>query len=161
MRRVIVIAAVLLTALAAAARGITSKELIGTWIIGAAGADTVYGTFRADLRYEITHGGRPWARGTWKLSPDGKKLSMANAVSREGDTTVIRRFDGRVLHLTNGHHDFTWKRAQRGGYPPSSKRPNQAMQRTAGRSAFQLPMTSTLPEQPRSPSPAVADLGSR
>jgi len=40
-------------------------------------------------------------------------------------------------------------------------RPNQAMQRTAGRSAFQLSMTSTFNPQPRSLSPAVADLVSR
>ena len=40
-------------------------------------------------------------------------------------------------------------------------RPNQAMQRTAGRSAFPLSMTSTINPQPRAPSPAVADLGSR
>jgi hypothetical protein len=136
MPRVIVIAAVLLTAHVAAARGITSKELMGTWIMGAAGADTVYGTFRSDFTYSITHSERPWARGTWKLSRDGKKLSMINALSGEGDTTVIRRFDGRVLHLTNGHDDFTWKRARRDGHPSSSKRPNQAMQRTDGRSAF-------------------------
>jgi hypothetical protein len=41
------------------------------------------------------------------------------------------------------------------------QRPNQAMQRTAGRSAFPLPMASTLNQQQRSPSPAVADLVSR
>lgn len=38
---------------------------------------------------------------------------------------------------------------------------NQAMQRTAGRSAFSLSMTSTFNLQRHSPSPAVADLGSR
>ena len=38
---------------------------------------------------------------------------------------------------------------------------NQAMQRTAGRSAFPSAMTSTLNPQPHAPSPAVADLGSR
>ena len=41
------------------------------------------------------------------------------------------------------------------------KRSNQAMQRTAGRSAFPLSMTSTFNLQPRAPSPAVADLVSR
>jgi len=161
MSRVIMIAAVLLTAHVAAARGITSKELIGTWIMGAAGADTVYGTFRSDSTYSITHSERPWARGTWKLSPDGRKLSMINAVSGEGDATVIKRFDGRLLHLTNGHDDFTWERARSRGHRQSSKRPNQAMQRTAGRFAFPLSMTSTLNQQPRALSPAVADLVSR
>jgi hypothetical protein len=68
MPRVMVLAAVLLTAHVAAARGITSKELIGTWIMGASGADTVYGTFRSDFTYSITHGEHPWAHGTWKLS---------------------------------------------------------------------------------------------
>jgi predicted lipoprotein with Yx(FWY)xxD motif len=120
-----VIVAMLLTAHVAAARGITSKELIGTWIMGAAGADTVYGTFRSDSTYGITHGEQPWARGTWKLSTDGKSLRMTNAASGEGDTTVIRRLDGRLLYLTNGHDDFTWKRAQRRGHLPSTKRPNQ------------------------------------
>ena len=38
---------------------------------------------------------------------------------------------------------------------------NQAMQRTAGRSAFSLPMTSTFNLQPHALSPAVADLGPR
>ena len=36
-----------------------------------------------------------------------------------------------------------------------ASRPKKAMQRTAGRSAFPLPMTSTFNQQPRSPSPAV------
>jgi len=40
-------------------------------------------------------------------------------------------------------------------------RPNQAMQRTAGRSAFPLLTTSTFNLQRRAPSPAVADLVSR
>jgi hypothetical protein len=39
--------------------------------------------------------------------------------------------------------------------------PNQAMQRTAGRSAFPLSMTSTFNRQRRPPSPSVADLVSR
>jgi hypothetical protein len=38
---------------------------------------------------------------------------------------------------------------------------NQAMQRSAGRCALQLPMTSTFNLQLRTPSPAVADLVSR
>jgi hypothetical protein len=38
---------------------------------------------------------------------------------------------------------------------------NHAIQRTAGRSAFQLSMTSTFNPQPRTLSPAVADLRSR
>jgi hypothetical protein len=40
-------------------------------------------------------------------------------------------------------------------------RPNQAMQRTAGRSAFPLSMTATFHLERHAPSPAVADLGSR
>ncbi len=40
-------------------------------------------------------------------------------------------------------------------------RPNQAIQRTAGRSAFPLSMTSTFNRQRCAPSPAVADLLSR
>jgi hypothetical protein len=44
--------------------------------------------------------------------------------------------------------------------PTSSRmtKPNQTMQRTAGRSAFPLSMTSTFDPQPHAPSPAVADL---
>jgi hypothetical protein len=37
----------------------------------------------------------------------------------------------------------------------------KAMQRTTGRSAFELSMTSTFNQQPRALSPAVADLMSR
>ena len=47
---------------------------------------------------------------------------------------------------------------------PAAKRAqssNQTMQRTAGRSAFELSMTAILNLQRRSLSPAVADLGSR
>jgi hypothetical protein len=44
---------------------------------------------------------------------------------------------------------------------PAHRTPNQAMQRTAGRSAFPLSMTSTFNQQRRAPSPAVADLVSR
>jgi hypothetical protein len=43
----------------------------------------------------------------------------------------------------------------------SRRSSNQAMQRTAGRSAFPLAVTSTFNLQPRTLSPAVADLGSR
>ena len=45
--------------------------------------------------------------------------------------------------------------------PSSTKRPNHAMQRTAGRSAFPLSVISIFNLQPRALSPAVADLGSR
>ena len=45
--------------------------------------------------------------------------------------------------------------------PMRRETPNQAMQRTAGRSAFSLSMTSTFNLQLRAPSPAVADLVSR
>ena len=74
MPRVMVIAAVLLTADVAGAREITSKELIGTWIMGAAGADTVYGTFRPDLTYSTSHmanaRGRR-ARGNYRRTEKG------------------------------------------------------------------------------------------
>jgi hypothetical protein len=151
MPRLMVIAAVLLSAHVAAAGGITSEELIGTWIMGAAGADTVYGTFRSDFTDSITHSERPWARGTW-----------INAESGEGGITDIRRFDSGLLYLTDGHDDFTWKKVQRHRHPAHPpKRPNQAMQRTAGRSAFSLSMTSTFNQQRRASSPAVADLVSR
>jgi hypothetical protein len=43
----------------------------------------------------------------------------------------------------------------------SRQRPNHAMQRTAGRSAFPLQMTSAFNLQPHALSPAVADLVSR
>ena len=52
MPRVIVIAAVLLTAHVAAARGITSKELMGTWIMGAAGADSLR---HVPIRFHLQH----------------------------------------------------------------------------------------------------------
>ncbi len=42
-----------------------------------------------------------------------------------------------------------------------TRSPNQAMQRTAGRSPFPLSMTFTFNLEPRAPSPAVADLVSR
>jgi hypothetical protein len=40
-------------------------------------------------------------------------------------------------------------------------RPNRAVQRTAGRSAFHFRVASNLSQQPRALSPAVADLVSR
>ena len=49
----------------------------------------------------------------------------------------------------------------RDSFPEEAVRSNQSMQRTAGRSACPLSMTSTFSLQRRVPSPAVADLGSR
>jgi hypothetical protein len=49
----------------------------------------------------------------------------------------------------------------RGGGLATTERPNQAVQRTAGRSPFQLRVPTNFNEQPRAPSPAVADLVSR
>jgi len=46
-------------------------------------------------------------------------------------------------------------------YSQPGKASNPAMQRTAGRAAFPLSMTSTLNQQPRSASPTGADLVSR
>jgi hypothetical protein len=55
-----------------------------------------------------------------------------------------------------------WIYAGNGGlFEVKPQRPNRAMQRTAGRSAFKLSTTSTFNQQPYAPSPAVADLGSR
>ena len=53
--------------------------------------------------------------------------------------------------------------AQPKGFPlrAATQRSNQAMQRTVGRAALKLSMTSTFNRQPNTPSPAVADLGSR
>lgn len=47
------------------------------------------------------------------------------------------------------------------GLAHTAEASNQAMQRTVGRFAFPLSMTSTSNQQPPAPSPAVADLGSR
>ncbi len=61
------------------------------------------------------------------------------------------------LHLRAAKVDYIFKRVERD--PPEAS--NQAMQRTAGRSAFSLPMTRTFYSQPHTLSPAVADLVSR
>jgi hypothetical protein len=61
-----------------------------------------------------------------------------------------------LLCIAVGHR--IWEHHHRSESSVSS---NQAMQRTAGRAAFPLPMNSTFNPQPRSPSPAVADLVSR
>jgi hypothetical protein len=62
-----------------------------------------------------------------------------------------------VISLRKGGRDVSMVRLR----APPPKASNQAMQRTAGRSVFPLSMTSTSNPQPRSPSPAVADLVSR
>jgi len=82
------------------------------------------------------------------------------AVSARNETTVV------ALTMSAPSSDFehfraafdsVWHSLMLGGKTSSI----QAMQRTAGRSAFPLSMTSTFNPQPRSPSPAVADLVSR
>ncbi len=100
-RSLLLVAAVVAITHVAAARGITSEELLGTWLMGPTEADKIYGTFRSDHSYTILHGEHTWAHGRWKLSDDGKKLQMiieSNSSSR--DVTIIRYFDGRLLHIT-------------------------------------------------------------
>ena len=79
--------------------GFEQADLLGTWIMGASDG-IVYGTFRPDHVYIITHGTRLHAYGTWSLSKDGTKLKMTNGESSESDTTTINRFDGRLLQIT-------------------------------------------------------------
>src|SRR5207248_2735358 len=114
MTRALFIAATLFAAQVGAARGITSKELLGTWLTGATGADNVYCTFRSDLTYDILRGEEPWVHGTWKLLDGGKKLEMTDSSTRSSGVTIIRRFEGRFLHITvsNGV-EGAWKKVRR------------------------------------------------
>lgn len=88
-------------------------ELLGTWIMGASDG-IVYGTFRPDHVYIITHGTRLHAHGTWSLSEDGTNLKMTNGESGESGTTTIHRFDGRLLQITTSNgHEGSWRKYKR------------------------------------------------
>jgi hypothetical protein len=119
-----IIAVILLTAQVTAAGELTSKELVGTWLMGVTGADNVYGTFRPDFSYTITHAEPPRRHGTWKLSDDGRKLEMTDTGSGSSGVTIIRGFDGRLLHVTISNSVAgAWEKVRR--VPHSKHGPTQ------------------------------------
>ena len=82
-----------------------------------------------------------------RWAPDGdRSIDIFELTTPDGKKHVL------YFDVTEGQEaDGTWRKDAS----------NQAMQRTAGRSALPLSMTSTFHLQPHSPSPAVADLVSR
>jgi hypothetical protein len=119
------------------------------------------------LRKGYSPFGDAW--GTYRIAGD-KIIARVSAHRGEpGHTGVVwleyrGHIDGERMVLrvqvrkTNYDETLRYK-FMKIGLPPD--RPNQAMQRTAGRSALQLSMTSTFNPQRRELSPAVADLVSR
>ena len=111
------------------------------------------------------------ARGRFRIAVPPKTVGRRLTLVASGRALTTMRADGTIIIQGTGvtmlpaslrepvafvvPHDFAPKRRS------TSKPSNQAMQRTAGRSAFPLPMTSTFNQQQRPPSPAVADLRSR
>ena len=87
------------------------------------------------------------------LAPSGAEIiNVGERLAGHPDQRIFERDLDKALRRSERRFGMT--------RPPSMKS-NQALQRTAGRSAFLLSMTSTFNQQPHAPSPAVADLVSR
>jgi hypothetical protein len=129
------------------ARGVTSTQLLGTWLTSPIGADNVYCTFRSDFSYTISHAENPWRHGRWKLSDDGTRLAMIDDNSQNSDIASIKRVDGRLLHVTISKGvQGSWKKIPRVRHskPWIPHRPKQALERTADRREDLLSMISIL-----------------
>jgi hypothetical protein len=147
-------------------RGPGEELLYGRW----AATDfisegTIYFRFRSNQTFSV--GGDfedefgPWASGRWyaggsliflRFSGDdfaGIRPVVLRIVDIQNDELRVRLNGEKTI--------YTFRRS----IPHAADASNQAMQRTAGRTAFQLPMTSAFNPKRRSPSPAVADLVSR
>jgi hypothetical protein len=150
------------------------RQLIGTWLeenSSAPQAWTCYYTFRRDhtLRRRYRNGDRIQP-STWRVRGDRliehwwaagmEHIDVCRPIIR-GDTLSFGVHETRIRERGG-----TWNRG-RAAFPSiyrrcaTPKASNQAMQRTAGRSAFLLEMTSTFNLQQHTLSPAVADLVSR
>jgi hypothetical protein len=143
-------------------RGPSDSVLVGTWQLEDGCIDcTHWLTLRPDHkvvgfsdsvgRLWLDHGGR-WYAG-------GELLVIHYESAEQSQSTVLRILDitPDVIRVRWGGREIRMTRSD--AIPPNAS--NQAVQRTAGRSAFQLFVASNLSEQPRTLSPAVADLGSR
>ena len=110
----------------------------------------------ADSKPALITKGRWYAGGRFlylrypsTFRPDGPALQLWHIEDVSRDELRLRLWSDGGVHVFH-HVDAVATNAS-----------NQAMQRTAGRSAFPLSMPSTFNLQPHAPSPAVADLVSR
>ncbi len=143
-------------------RGPTDAVFVGTWEMQGLCMDcSFYLTFQTDhkvVSVDESTDTQPATTGRWYAGGEVLVIHY-NTVERAGSW---------VMRIVDIAPDAIRLRGDDGGdvlmlrsAAPPPKASNQAMQRTAGRSAFPLAMTSTFNPQPRAPSPAVADLGSR
>jgi hypothetical protein len=97
-----------------------------------------------------------------RLSPTQlKRLNPLSEIYEKKDQDVYNAYRDATAHAMLERGILVYMDDRAGGVYIAKQRPNQAMQRTAGRSAFPPSMTSTFNQQRRALSPAVADLGSR
>ena len=97
-----------------------------------------------------------------RLSPAKlKRLNPLSEIYDKKDQDAYNAYRDATAHAMLERGILVYMDDRVGGVYIAEERPNQAMQRTAGRSALPLSMTSSFIQQPRSLSPAVADLGSR
>ncbi len=145
-------------------RGPTDSVFFGTWQMHGLCLDcTFYYRLQPDhnvigFREADADFRSPVGHGRWYA---GGELLVIHFATGDGGSMVdyLRVVDiaPDLIRLRSDGHDVLMQRAA----PSAPQASNHAMQRTAGRSAFPLSMTSTFNLQPRAPSPAVADLVSR
>jgi hypothetical protein len=143
----------------------SDKLFFGAWQgVSEDTGDGVYWQFRRDHTFSsfilspMSGEKLPFWEGRWHAGGPFLYLRFSSENSRE---VVALRFDISSEHLTINlprSGDTMWSLER---VSDTGRTSNQAMQPTAGRSAFPLSMTSTSNLQPHAPSPAVADLGSR
>ena len=149
-------------------RGPSEELLVGTWEIrkGMIWDPPDYTEFRADhtfWSYAVLKDGQVYRRrfGRWHAAGKNIYFRYDEAFPWGGHLLIwhiVDISDDELRIFTNQMSDMdTYKRV----HLPTPKASNQAMQRTAGRPAFPLSMTSTFNQQPRAISPVVADLVSR
>jgi hypothetical protein len=143
-------------------RGPTDAVFLGTWEMQGMCIDcTVYLTFRADHTVVGVGEDRDmhWPAGGGHWHAGGELLVIRFATEEPTRPWVVRIVDisPDVIRLRRDGKEIRMLRAA--GAPNESF--NQAMQRTAARCAMTFSITSTLQQQRRAPSPAVADLATR
>lgn len=143
------------------------RASVGTWTIPESTTLNEFGiaqshskqmadlTLTPDHRFTWSrHGGRRTDFGRWQLRGRYLISEFSNPGKRR---KVGYPYRDRIIKLTPQELVYV----QGEDAPGRKSSSNQAIQRTAGRSAFELTMTSTFNIQRCAASPAVADLESR
>jgi hypothetical protein len=147
-------------------RGPDESILYGTWLDPLSDSDNpFYIEFRPEQKFwvcAIISGKKePLVEGSWYAG--GQHIYMRYPADFSGPSRPTVMFivdispEDIAVQFDRGGRVFHYRRA----YLDAPNASNQAMQRTAGRSASPLCVASNVSSQPRTLSPAVADLVSR